>query len=330
MCRLATNPDSYNEPLGISGQSFALKSEVEQGAFLDRSIRFHPPRSLWRKPGPDLGVFVTEVILDGERKPCHALCGGKVDLLPDPQFSLGGQDSLAAKKGIPVATSGVGVEAPPAVSRSYLQSHSVPKLEGRNNLIVEQPGLECIDPFNMHISSLDGTVQLRRKAMWDPDDASVTIFDVSEQTVRARGGQGRHPDLRKIIYINGIDPTRSLFPHSAAKKYITKRIDDLCQAITQKNSCDSETNTVELEKRLSVFRRQKQWQISRVSNLAESMGFQFALNEPSFLFCDDSADPLPNFVQEEYTQWHIKFWLCCWDPDALCLYIQGSLSLLPM
>lgn len=80
-CRLATNPDPTDEPRGISGHTFALAGEPD----LDRVIRFQDPVAP-RSHGPEVGVTVTSVQLDGTELSDHALLGASVDLMDDAKF----------------------------------------------------------------------------------------------------------------------------------------------------------------------------------------------------------------------------------------------------
>lgn len=80
-CRLATNPDPTDELRGVSGYTFALAGEPD----LDRIIRFQTPIAV-RSHGPRVGVRVTTVAIDGERRADHVLVEAAVDLLNHPRF----------------------------------------------------------------------------------------------------------------------------------------------------------------------------------------------------------------------------------------------------
>lgn len=91
-CRLATNPDRYNEPRGRRGWTFALGSEPD----LDRIIRFQnfvAPRS----HAPAQGVTVRSVEFDGAAQPNHVLLGAPVQLIDGAVFE--GRNGLIAGDG---------------------------------------------------------------------------------------------------------------------------------------------------------------------------------------------------------------------------------------
>ncbi|HEV7877537.1 hypothetical protein [Bradyrhizobium sp.] len=80
-CRLATDPDPYDEPRGVSGYIRAYAGEPD----LDRIIRFQDPPFL-RKHTPMVGVSVRTVSLDGTALPDHPLVGAAVNLHGDSKF----------------------------------------------------------------------------------------------------------------------------------------------------------------------------------------------------------------------------------------------------
>ena len=80
-CRLATDPDAYDEPRGQNGWTFAMPGEPD----LDRLIRFHDPVAP-RSRGPQVGVFVREVRVNGAGAARHPLLGVRVKLIDGPVF----------------------------------------------------------------------------------------------------------------------------------------------------------------------------------------------------------------------------------------------------
>jgi hypothetical protein len=90
-CRLATDPDPTDEPRGISGSTFALPGESD----FDRIIRTQPAGTTPRSLGPEIGVSVKSVIIDGTASAQHALKDAPVTLLSDPVFE--GRNGLASE-----------------------------------------------------------------------------------------------------------------------------------------------------------------------------------------------------------------------------------------
>jgi hypothetical protein len=82
-CRLASDPDPTDEPRGISGCTFALVGEPD----LDRIIRLQKPGpEVVRHPGPEIGVTVNEVAVNGAPVADHPLLGAQLELRNDARF----------------------------------------------------------------------------------------------------------------------------------------------------------------------------------------------------------------------------------------------------
>ncbi len=92
-CRLATDPDPYDEPRGVSGYVHAYVGEPD----LDRILHFQPP-PFARPHGPTVGVALDQVLRDGEPVVDHPLLGARVDLLGSPKFE--GRNGVVADDGL--------------------------------------------------------------------------------------------------------------------------------------------------------------------------------------------------------------------------------------
>jgi hypothetical protein len=92
-CRLATDPDPYDEPRGVSGYVHAYVGEPD----LDRRIVFQRP-TFTRRHAPPVGVGVDGVTVDGVPVPGHPLLGAAVDLLDTPCFE--GRNGVIADDGL--------------------------------------------------------------------------------------------------------------------------------------------------------------------------------------------------------------------------------------
>jgi hypothetical protein len=83
-CRLATNPDAFDDLRGHGGWTFAVSDEPD----LDRIIRFQSPVAP-RSHGPTVGVFVTQVTVEGSAVLRHPLIGAPVALLGTGRIRAG-------------------------------------------------------------------------------------------------------------------------------------------------------------------------------------------------------------------------------------------------
>jgi len=91
--RLATDPDPYDEPRGVSGYVHAYAGEPD----LDRVICFQPPPFV-RSHGRPVRVTVDTVLRDTVEIPGHPLLGAPVDLLDAPKFE--GRNGVVADDGL--------------------------------------------------------------------------------------------------------------------------------------------------------------------------------------------------------------------------------------
>jgi hypothetical protein len=91
-CRLATDPDPYDETRGVSGYVHAYAGEPD----LDRVIRMQAPPFV-RTYGPAVGVSVDAVWRDGQKVEAHPLEGAAVELVDEPKFE--GRNGVIADAG---------------------------------------------------------------------------------------------------------------------------------------------------------------------------------------------------------------------------------------
>src|SRR5437879_1419687 len=95
-CRLATDPDAFDDPRGQRGWTFAMPGEPD----LDRIIRFQNAVAP-RTHGPTIGVGVDGVRKDGQPVTSHPLSSGAVEFINQALFDgRNGQIATAANEPI--------------------------------------------------------------------------------------------------------------------------------------------------------------------------------------------------------------------------------------
>jgi hypothetical protein len=92
-CRLATDPDPYDEPRGVSGYVKAYVDEPD----LDRIIHFQPP-DFRRAYAPEVGVRIDQLLRNGEVVGTSPLVDSPVALLGEPRFE--GRNGVIAEDGL--------------------------------------------------------------------------------------------------------------------------------------------------------------------------------------------------------------------------------------
>lgn len=131
--RLATDPDTTDEPRGVSGYTFALPGEPD----LDRILRFQLDGTSLRDGSPlvneaTFGVKVHEVALRGQAAPDHPLVGAPVHVPPDAKFHM----------------------------RNYVLTDG-------------EAGTECIDPFALTFGDPSAALLARDDVLYPPDPAAA-------------------------------------------------------------------------------------------------------------------------------------------------------------
>lgn len=147
--RLATDPDTTDEPRGVSGYTFALPGEPD----LDRVLRFQYSKDTHLRDGSPLvtretfGVTVHEVALRGEAAHDHPLVGLPVHVPSDARFHM----------------------------RNYVLTDG-------------EAGTECIDPFALAFGDCSGPMLARNDVLYPPAP-DTNMWDVPVAWLRRRGGK---------------------------------------------------------------------------------------------------------------------------------------------
>jgi hypothetical protein len=131
--RLATDPDTTDEPRGVSGYTFALPGEPD----LDRVLRFQLDGAHLRDGSPlvtaaTFGVKVHEVALRGQAAPDHPLMKSPVSLPPDAMFHM----------------------------RNYVLTDG-------------EAGTECIHPFGLTFGDVNAPTLARNDVLYPPDPTAL-------------------------------------------------------------------------------------------------------------------------------------------------------------
>lgn len=168
--RLPTDPDTTDEPRGVSGYTFALPGEPD----LDRVVRFQVEG---HEDGPDVvlrpgsplvtpdtfGVCVTDVALRGRAAPDHPLVGAKVWLPPGARFHM----------------------------RNYVLTDG-------------EAGTEAIDPFGLAFGDAREAPMLARDDVLYPPEPTASLWEVPVAWLKRRGG-AFGPDPTIFQRVTGFD-----------------------------------------------------------------------------------------------------------------------------
>jgi hypothetical protein len=247
-CRLATDFDPADEPRGVSGFTYAVAGEPD----LDRIIRTTPAGTVARRPGPQVGVAVRRVEIDGHEEPTHVLRGAPIVLLDRPAF------------------------------------------EGRNGLAAEDTE-EPIFPFHLLIEKEN--VRLRRE-----------FRDLQTNQYKFLRSTGLVPDVGVLAESGYGDPAAYTAARTAAIQAI---LADTAHPPTT-------TQRVALEARLLHLARFGVGPVPPVVGLQ----YHYVLEGP-WVEVRDPQKKLRTAV--DLGPWVVDLWAGCWDIDALCGYMKGTL-----
>ena len=184
----------------------------------------------------------------------------------------------------------------------------------QRNLIYAQAAFQVvIDPFDLRIAG--GGVVVRRKALWDVTQPSLTFADVFlEPAVVA-------PRLNTIAVRSAVVAEATGLLDYASER--TRRSDDL-QAILDRTS--DPTARLGLEKRLQALaadRIMAGQQLAATQFMGMQASYAFPLNgEPHV---EDPGGRLGGTVGMSQL-WPLECWFGGYDVDALCGYMRGHLS----
>jgi hypothetical protein len=189
-----------------------------------------------------------------------------------------------------------------------------PELQNRN-WVLTLPGLEPIDPFHLLVTGKG--ISLRRSAPIDPAHPDTPIWELDQALILSHGARGLEfePDTvgRATGVWNGL-------------QYVTERRDRLQAELDrlQREGGDPVKITAlqgriyELD--LGIASPNDRRVMTRY--FVERFGYPMAGDAE--VTGDQQA--ILGGTLDTTCPWTINFWLGGWDPDSLCAWMQGSLS----
>lgn len=254
--RFATDDDAFDDPRGKVGWTFAYEGEPD----FDRIIRLANPVAP-RIFGPQVGVSVTAVRVNGAAIPNHVLLGAPIQWLGGPKF------------------------------------------EGHNGDI-SPDGQEPVFPFNLVIAA--GNVSLR-VTEW------LAFEDLTAPSGLPRFGKG--VQRMDAATLNRIIGTADFV------KFRTTRKQNLTDQLQQTNDATARKN---LQQRLARMATIDPVNDIQVFSLGFRVPYAFKIPDTSRAADDPGGTLGPGLLTQP---WQMTWWMGCWDADALCGYMLGSLNI---
>jgi hypothetical protein len=205
-------------------------------------------------------------------------------------------------------------EEVPALVGAAVDLLGDPVLENRNWTLT-LPGFEPIVPFELQIRGSGVTIQ--RSAPLNPQDPDQPVWQVPDELLAAQGARGMEYEPATIGEATGI--WDSLRVVTERLKALQQELEDL------EHHGGDPTAMVALEGRIAELEFAVANSTDRrvmVRYFVERFGFR--MTGPASVHVD-GGDPLGGTL-DTTAPWAVNFWLGAWDPDLLCLYMNGALE----
>ncbi len=252
--RFATDSDDFDHPRGRDGWTFAFEGEPD----FDRIIRLAYPVAP-RSHGPQVGVTVSAVTVNGAAVPGHVLLGAPVEWSGGPKF------------------------------------------EGHNRDIAPD-GREPVFPFNLKIAA--GPVSLGI-AEW------LTFADLTRPVAKPRFGKG----------VNFVDAARLLAVLGTADTVAFRKARRKALADDLPNAADPVAKTALQQRIARIDDPNTQMPLSALKFLVP---YNFKIPDASRSAADPGNTLGGNLLGQP---WLMDWSMGCWDADALCGFLEGSLKI---
>lgn len=201
--------------------------------------------------------------------------------------------------------------AVPALQGATVDLLGDPMLENRNWTLT-LPGYEPIVPFNLQIAC--EALTIRRDAPLNPADPEQPVWEASPAALAAQGAHGMEYEPQTIGNATGIwDSLQVVTERLAALEEERASEPDPVRA----TALDGRIAELEYAVAHATDRR------VMARYFVERFGFPVT---GTTTVTGDQPTVLGGTI-DPTTPWSISFWMGAWDPDLLCMYMQGALEI---
>jgi hypothetical protein len=190
-----------------------------------------------------------------------------------------------------------------------------PKLENRNWTLT-LPGFEPIVPFHLQVKAKG--LRVYRDAPIDPDHPDLPIWKVDQSKIVAQGAAGMAWEPSTIGRATGIWD---------AGAFVARRRDAVAALLAELEKEHGDPVLIaNLRGRLAELEFAVQNPGDRrtlAKNFVERFSFPMLGKKPVV----DGPDADFGGKLDVVSPWTVSFWIGAWDPDALCAFMEGSLSI---
>jgi hypothetical protein len=186
-----------------------------------------------------------------------------------------------------------------------------PRLENRN-WVLTLPGFEPLVPFHLQIAG-DG-VTIRRDTPLNPEVPDQPVWETPAEALAAQGANGINYEPETVGHATGIWDSLAM---------VTERLAAL-QAERQTEPDPVRATALDgriAELEIAVASKGNDRRVA-----ARYFVERFAFPVEGETTIEGNVERLGGKIDGE-SPWTIGFWMGAWDPDVLCLYMQGALEI---
>ncbi|MBY8885245.1 hypothetical protein K7472_10350 [Streptomyces sp. PTM05] len=231
----------------------------------------------------------------------------RIIVLGDPRPEV--RRSHMPPVGVTVTRAAVGAVDVPELTGARVDLLGDPVFENRNTVLTFA-GREPIVPFHLRISAPGARIE-RRMLMWSDGPEDPPVHLIPRAQLEKFGGRVFRTDPDLIRSATGIaDPLLD------REERHRRLVEDLERETDPVRRAGTEKRVRELEIGLA------QPADERVVNMTAIEEFRFPLTGEA----DVEGEALTDLAPDTRAPWTVDFWMGGWDPDVMCGYFKGSLT----
>ncbi|MDX2938359.1 hypothetical protein [Streptomyces ipomoeae] len=234
----------------------------------------------------------------------------RVIVLHDPP--PGTVRSHAPDVGVYVTRAAVaGTDLPDGLVGGRVELLDRPRFENRN-FVLNVAGQEPIVPFRLRVGGSDGKPRLERTMVMAPEDPDADVHSLPQSLLQEYGGRSFRTDPELVASATGI--------HDPYADRVRRRAELVAEL---------DGPGLSRVRRAALGKRIRELDIALKNPADERVVNMTAVEEFDFPLCGTPVlhGELPGGLRPDLdAPWRVTFWMGGWDPDVLCGFMRGDLT----